>query len=145
MKIKNWPLFLSAIEQIIRHPETWNQNTYASKTACGTSFCVAGWVAKLAGAEPMWSAELKDNHDIDIAYFEGQVKDIPRISSELIFGGDEILDDFGYHELYYPDNTLYDVLRFVTDWAAEDGIELPEEITEAFEQAKADFYALEDE
>lgn len=40
-------LLITALAQIVEHPETWDQTVYVNE--CGTAFCVAGWVAHLKG------------------------------------------------------------------------------------------------
>lgn len=48
------PLLRKALEHITAHPEGWNQEHWAQKTACGTAFCLAGHVAVMSGHEPLW-------------------------------------------------------------------------------------------
>ncbi|MFE7797035.1 hypothetical protein [Nocardia sp. NPDC057440] len=49
--IKNWPLMVDVLRQIIDHPETWDQTVWV--THCGTKACVAGWAAQLGGYIPI--------------------------------------------------------------------------------------------
>lgn len=44
-------LLEGALIHIKEHPEEWNQGYWGRTTACGTTFCLAGHVAILAGAE----------------------------------------------------------------------------------------------
>jgi hypothetical protein len=45
VKLTGPELLRAAVNQIIEHPETWNQRSWH----CGTSHCVAGWCNVLAG------------------------------------------------------------------------------------------------
>lgn len=47
MRIQNWPALIRVLEHIIANPESWSQTTWR----CGTTRCVAGWIAELAGHE----------------------------------------------------------------------------------------------
>lgn len=38
-------LIRAAMDSIRKHPEQWDQTTWASKTDCGTAFCLGGWMA----------------------------------------------------------------------------------------------------
>jgi hypothetical protein len=50
MKIGNWPLLLLALEHAEKHPDEYNQSSWrGSYEGCGTTRCVAGWIAKFAG------------------------------------------------------------------------------------------------
>lgn len=44
-------LLEGALIHIKEHPEEWNQGYWGLTTMCGTTFCLAGHVAILAGAE----------------------------------------------------------------------------------------------
>jgi hypothetical protein len=52
----NTDLLLEIREQIASHPETHDQSTWASRTDCGTTYCIAGWAAMLTGAQINWYA-----------------------------------------------------------------------------------------
>lgn len=47
----------SALDHITAHPEEWDQEKWAEKTACGTSCCLAGHAAIQAGYELDWTDE----------------------------------------------------------------------------------------
>jgi hypothetical protein len=101
----------AAVEQIILHPETWNQDSYR----CGGGLCVAGHVDVLAGgdwveADPdgAWSAYLvpgEGDHEGDVITLPGGVRAIPagdraarlvgitRPTAETLFAGDNSRDD----------------------------------------------------
>ncbi len=42
-------LLVAAMAQIEMHPETWDQRYWQDRTACGTTYCLAGWMATLDG------------------------------------------------------------------------------------------------
>ncbi|WP_063042268.1 MULTISPECIES: hypothetical protein [Nocardia] len=127
--IKNWPLLADAVVQIILHPETWNQSYYAAKTDCGTAFCVAGWVTRLAGAEPVFEGDHWATTD---CILNGRQRYIDAASSELL-GLDLVRGD----SLYDGDNSLETILKLVTNWAEVDGYELPALITDKYAELVA--------
>jgi hypothetical protein len=45
----------AALKYIDEHPEQWNQASWGDRWSCGTTFCVAGVVALLDGAQLAWS------------------------------------------------------------------------------------------
>lgn len=57
MRIGNWPLMMLAIEHVIRHPEEYDQSTWRGRGACGTTRCIAGWIAYWAGWADIAGAE----------------------------------------------------------------------------------------
>ena len=50
----NVPLLRKALEYITEHPEEHDQSSWARRTPCGTTLCLAGTVAKLTGHDFSW-------------------------------------------------------------------------------------------
>lgn len=50
----NVDLMVKIREQITKHPETHDQETWGRKTECGTTHCIAGWTGALSGGELEW-------------------------------------------------------------------------------------------
>lgn len=50
----NTDLMLAIREHIRANPEQHDQNNWGSRTACGTTHCIAGWAAALSGAVMSW-------------------------------------------------------------------------------------------
>lgn len=48
----NMKLLKRVLAKIDEHPELHDQRAYATKTACGTAHCIAGWIAVLTGHKP---------------------------------------------------------------------------------------------
>ncbi len=49
-------LVVAAMAQIEMHPETWDQATWKNDAGdCGTTYCLAGWMAQLDGQE--WGSD----------------------------------------------------------------------------------------
>jgi hypothetical protein len=44
----NLPLLRAVLAQIDATPERWDQSMWASRTECGTAFCVAGWAVHIS-------------------------------------------------------------------------------------------------
>lgn len=55
------PLLRKALEHITSHPEEWDQEQWATKTMCGTAFCLAGHVAVMAGHKLAWERCCSDD------------------------------------------------------------------------------------
>lgn len=49
MRIGNWPLVMLVLEHVIKHPAEYSQSTWGKRTGCGTTRCIAGWLAHFAG------------------------------------------------------------------------------------------------
>jgi len=53
MSMKNFTdpkdLLVAAMAQIEMHPETWDQEHWRNEADCGTTYCLAGWMATLDG------------------------------------------------------------------------------------------------
>ncbi len=50
----NIPLLRKVLDHITEHPEEWEQDLWAMRRECGTSFCVAGHAAVMAGHQIRW-------------------------------------------------------------------------------------------
>lgn len=48
-KLRGEQLAKAVVNQILAHPETWNQRSWCNKNECGTQYCFAGWAVVLAG------------------------------------------------------------------------------------------------
>lgn len=105
-------LLRSVLEHITAHPETWDQDKWAVRTECGTSFCVAGHVAVKKGMTPEWSPQVDwpgdEIFDIEGAYVassvtdsEGDYYDIPSFAAEAVG-----LDYLSANMLFHWGNTL---------------------------------------
>jgi hypothetical protein len=51
----NMPKIRRILRDIDANPETWNQEFYGHKTACGTSFCIAGHAVNNEGIGMAWA------------------------------------------------------------------------------------------
>lgn len=71
----NLDLLRRVLQQIDDHPDTWNQDCYARKTACGTQFCIAGHAAVMSGFKVKF-AEKSD--------FADNYEEIPAIAREAL-------------------------------------------------------------
>ncbi|MFE0101205.1 hypothetical protein [Streptomyces sp. NPDC059009] len=67
---RNTELLVKIRDMIREHPEQHDQDHWAKRTSCGTTYCIAGWAAVLTGAQldwiPVhggWSANTIDNED----------------------------------------------------------------------------------
>jgi hypothetical protein len=44
----NVPLLRKTLEHITAHPKEWDQRWWASRSDCGTAYCMAGWAVRFA-------------------------------------------------------------------------------------------------
>jgi hypothetical protein len=127
---RNWPLLIKVVLHIMRHPETWYQGTYVNR--CGTVFCVAGHAIILAGHQ-----FVDYDHFADQMVLAGDIPDLADESWEddehgrLMHPGDAGrvllgLDREAEDRLFNGNNTFPEILAFLNELAAEDGIDLPE-------------------
>ena len=52
----NVELFQAVVDAIHNDPKSHDQTTWARKTDCGTSYCVAGWTVVLGGDSIDWES-----------------------------------------------------------------------------------------
>jgi hypothetical protein len=129
--IENWPLAWNAAEFIGDHPEQHDQSSWVGH--CGTTHCYAGTVAVLAG----WiNVELYGRSCGERVYdtsrmhnlITGITRDVPKIACDELgipFVGAE------FWQLFAWDNSLYDLLNTLVQWAADDGVTVPDKILAA--------------
>lgn len=111
-----------AIAYIEAHPEEWQQEFWAEKTACGTALCLAGTLAALDGWKPTrWWAVKADSGEIQRTYSaikNRKVRDIEDVAHDILglerspaaepFSDDERMA----HRLFRSSNTLGDIKRY---------------------------------
>lgn len=60
---------LRALRQTVKvNPENWDQTYWARKTTCGTTMCLAGWAAYLAGKEIDWPKSNNSTSAVNAEY-----------------------------------------------------------------------------
>jgi hypothetical protein len=137
---RNWPLLIKVAMQIMKHPETWNQGSWV--TPCGTAFCFGGHAVNLSGYEFVknrwgrfadlvkvpegtpwygnaWNNEWPEGDEWSEG--DGMVIDVRSLAPKLLGLNGEESD-----RLFRGVNHLVYVLRLLAEWAADDGVELPE-------------------
>ena len=140
MIVKNWSLLERAILNIIDNPLAHSQGDWV--TPCGSAACVFGWTVSLAGLE--WHHD-GVRYDDNVTMPDGRRERISRAAQDLLFTGDpseiialatregwiEDLDDYNdddwnpfSDDLSAWDNSVYDILCLVLDWAGRDGYAL---------------------
>lgn len=129
MKIGNWPLLLLVIEHVIKHPDEYDQVSYRNRYAsCGTTRCIAGWLAYFAG----WRDTDENPRDSQFGYFtvenrQGRIVSIERAALEALeldpeqFSGEYEHEDFAAL-LFSGELTFSEVLEVVRDLAKADGV-----------------------
>lgn len=78
----NIPLLRKTIEYIEEHPDEWAQDTWASKTNCGTTMCFAGTAAFLAGATWLWGEGVDDYESVGCIAPDGTRHTIENYATE---------------------------------------------------------------
>ena len=79
-KLRGVELLRAAVNQVIQHPETWDQNSWH----CGTKHCIAGWCEKLAFGELTANPDVRAQDAIGITVAESRwlfasVRSLPEI------------------------------------------------------------------
>lgn len=127
MRVPNWPLLIEAIEFIIDHPDQYDQTQWR----CGSTRCVAGWIAELSGGT--WQGEAgpyifpagADLHDEDAAY-EAELVALQALGIPS-YEQDNDVNEVA-NELFLGALSWRQVLENLLDLADEDGIELTPKI-----------------
>jgi hypothetical protein len=129
MLIGNWPLFMQALEHIIKHPEAHDQKVWTSD--CGSYRCLAGWIAHFAGYR-------RDPVGLDINIVSGpgadhvDIEGAALIALELdpeIYGTETNSDEAMWPEmdelserLFGYTRSMTEILTVVRDLARTDGV-----------------------
>lgn len=118
MRIGNWPLLLLVIEHVIRHPEEYDQSTWRGRGTCGTTRCIAGWIAFWGG----WA-------DVECASGVAAVSHLTHgitSTEQAALAALELDPDLDPEDvasrLFNGDRTFEDVLAAVWDFARADGV-----------------------
>lgn len=128
MKIQNWPLLMLAIEFIAAHPEKYDQGNWR----CGSTRCVAGWIAELSGAEWQWP----DHGDYVWPRGADREDEDNLISAEMCAFAELGLEEYGEDMddissmLFNGSLSWRQVLRNVEKLAIGDGVTLTPKIVE---------------
>lgn len=106
----------AALADIEAHPEKHDQDAWISRWGpdCGTTACIAGRLALLAGGVPVWNYDAAGVTTL-VRLPDGTVRVISVFAAELlgVEGEGEIANS-----LFYDANTLTE-LRDVRNWLAE--------------------------
>jgi len=107
----NVALLRKALEHIDAHPEEHDQRSWARKSSCGTTMCLAATVAVLAGHEIDWSKPLMTTGYSAHFYELVDGRKIPDAAQESLGADDEQA-----HSLFYGCKNADDL------WAAAERI-----------------------
>lgn len=128
----NVPLMRKVLEHITEHPEEHDQQSWAEKTACGTTYCMAGHAVLMAGHEIAWSAiagvyleeDGADRVTEPIETSESFTQYIPHVAAHEL-GIDHMQASMLFYDSTYLEE-LWEVANFITDGE----IEVPEQFKE---------------
>lgn len=125
----NLELAKRVLAQIEADPATWNQEHWAYKTECGTSYCFAGWALKLAYQEPQFLFWGYDDEATYVRLPKGEttissaadaVLGISQAQGELLFWAENTLDDLrAYVQQLGETGELTPSARYIA-WELED-------------------------
>jgi len=90
----------------------WDQAHYMAKADCGTTCCIAGWVALHEGAKPILDSD-GDPDSLEVIDTDGHRQDIPVVARRAL---GLTSDQSGY--LFWGSNTLEDLKRMRDNLAA---------------------------
>lgn len=109
----NIPPLRKALEHVTEHPEEHNQGTWASRTGCGTTGCLAYWIATFAGHKVAWMRPLIG---VELACFTTQDKPIGQVAAreaglspaqaKQLFNGNNTIDDLWNLASEYTDGEI---------------------------------------
>lgn len=122
----NVPLMRKVLEHISEHPEEHDQGTWAERTACGTTMCMAGHAVVMAGHQISWPGTLDDESSADfvtepIVVDNETTRRIPAVAAHELGLTEEQKDAF-----FYESGTIEDLWREAHIYT--DGeIEIPEQ------------------
>ena len=122
----NEPLARAVLEQIKRYPDLWDQENWAKRTSCGTSFCFAGWTCIIGDGMSEeridWSPDPWDHGETEVAVYystssgrDGYVRKIA-IRAALLLG----LTYGAAMELFGSTNEIEDLERMVNELSGPD-------------------------
>lgn len=120
----NVALLSKVLDHITAHSSEWNQQTWASVTACGTSFCFAGHAAIISGSAPPASSSFTTTWRVDWRTGETLapgVRGTPYTSvsvgeyARVVLG----LDTYEAGQLFAGDNNLARLEMLVARFSAE--------------------------
>lgn len=106
----NFVMLDHVIGVIEANPEQHNQGSWATQDECGTTMCLAGWTAKIAGATILfehgrdWSATCITP--------QGERETIPDFAAEVLG-----LDEREADRLFYTARDLDDIKMIVKEFA----------------------------
>ena len=97
-------LLVAALSMIEMHPETWDQRDWKTESACGTTYCLAGWMAQLDGQK--WERACSST-----CFLENQAGsvDVGDWATSLLEPGFDPLVSRVLHPLFDALNTLEDL------------------------------------
>lgn len=68
----NTELLVKVRQKIREHPDQHDQQHWARRTPCGTTYCIAGWAAMLSGAQLDWMEGVTDRAYADTVNGEAE-------------------------------------------------------------------------
>ncbi len=105
----NVELLRTAVRNIDQHPETWNQDDWGRKSACGTTMCLAGHIVHAAGYELSYTLNA---WGVFVADHTTSGEFIPDLAQELLnidwVTGDQLW--YVSNDLEELKDTIYEVL-----------------------------------
>lgn len=63
--VLNIPLLRKVMEHIEAHPDEWDQEAWAARTPCGTTYCFAGIAVVMSGHDLMWTPGYMKSHWVE--------------------------------------------------------------------------------
>lgn len=111
---------IALLDQIIAHieahPEDWLQDDWAQRSPCGTTFCIAGHVARIRMPEG-WSFKFKELYDenYDAAYTIGDHEATETISS---FAADQLAISYTERDILFDGSNTLPEIKAIRDGLA---------------------------
>jgi len=103
----NVPLLQKVLDHITAHPEEWRQSDWASKSACGTAYCVAGHAVVMSGYTASFSSK---NWATGFCVKDGRRGHIDTVAREVLG-----LDLWQAQDLFHGRNTMQEIWDIATE------------------------------
>jgi|SRR5690606_8512304 len=133
--IQNWPLMWRVLRHVVDHPDEYDQTRWWSHTPCGTTRCVAGWLAHLAKysdfpgdswhvVRPGLVVPVGDDEALDALYDDGAVS-VDEAALDALGVEDWSRRNLVDISLFSGTLSWNDVLQNVVAFAEADGVTPP--------------------
>lgn len=116
----NTELLKRTLNHIEAHPEEWDQEYWARRTLCGTSYCFAGTAVVLSGLPLAWRDVDADDYGVDADELAHNVIDEGEVGDSIATAARDLLELTADQadRLFYPGNSIEKLRDLVAELTA---------------------------